>query len=228
MGASTVMFVQVRPSRGKYVYKCSGTQEHSDTHSFVQSLNYGDGEAYRNKGRLLELSQCALQLDINMFLDHWHRLIISRQNQDFRNKFWLANYAAELDMRLFIVDQKQREQPPDLAIPLRVTLLIDCLWDELKRRYAVEHEICSIKVFEELVVEDTLVTAAFTYFAQRGSFDDLAVKEFIQLGFITDEIKPTVMNAKARDIREALKHVTQAAKMLKKHSSPRDNLVALN
>merc|ERR1712178_630876 len=137
MGESTNMFVWLRCSVRKHVFKCCGTQEHSDLHSSVQSLSYGDGETFRNKSQFLESGQCGLHLDINMFLDHWHRLIISRQNQDFRNKFWLANYAAELDMRLFVADQKQREQPPDLAIPLRVTLLIDCLWDELKRRYAV-------------------------------------------------------------------------------------------
>jgi hypothetical protein len=155
---------------------------------------------YRRKVRFLELGQYIQRFDILRHIEQWHRFMLARQNHESKNKFWITNYAAELDMKFYQDIQKFADSSSDLSIPVRATLRIEAEWEELEYKYFDEYEKPHIKIFEKLVRDDILTEFVCKNTERARYFDDIAMQECIQLGFKPEKVTKNMIDERTISI----------------------------
>merc|ERR1711972_471770 len=103
------------------------------------------------------------RLDICRHIDQWHYFMIVEQNHTSVNKFWMANYAAELNVQLHREAQRSGINTFDLPISINVTYKIGNEIENIQYRYKHEYEIPQNKIFENLIREDTFFETVYIY-----------------------------------------------------------------
>jgi hypothetical protein len=169
---------------------------------FIDPEKCKNEKDYSYKAQFLKLGQHIQILDVYKSVDQWQRYMLFRQNREFKNKFWLSNYAAKLDMELFTKISKSRNSAPDLPIPIRATFLIESKWQDLDDQYVRELEIPQIKDLEKLIREDTLAELAYPRMEQKRFFLDLAMREFIHLGSNPEQVSRKKIAMRAKEIKK--------------------------
>lgn len=66
---------------------------------------------------------------------HLSRLMVSHQNLTTKNRFCLANYAADLDEILFNEDKAEGDEAPEVPIPVRISYIIHGELEQLTELY---------------------------------------------------------------------------------------------
>jgi len=146
---------------------------------FIYPETCHNDEDFRNKVRFLEHGQHIHKLDVYKLVDQWQRFMLFRQNRDFENKFWLANYAADLDKELFLEDQKSMNTTTDFPAPIRTTFYIENRWHELNHRYICQLETTQTKDFKALIHEDNLAELASSGLRKKRFLQDLIVHQLL-------------------------------------------------
>merc|ERR1711933_224125 len=92
------------------------------------------------------------------------------------NKFWMANYAAELNVQLYREAQRSRISTFDLPIPISVTYKIGNEIKNIQYRYKHEYEIPQIKAIENSIREDTFFETVLAKTRPDWFLEDIALQ----------------------------------------------------
>jgi len=176
-------------------------RSYNELKDFISCIACRDEKLFKRKIRFLQQGQYNQKFDLNNHINHWQRFMYSRQNLNHKNKFWLINYATQLDMRLFDSDTQNTSNYLVLPISIHSTIIIESLINQLKIGYLFEHEINQMKGLQKLLREDTLTAMKLCSFEDQRFYKNIAKHELNQLGHICEMLSKQIIYTHASKIQ---------------------------